>query len=124
MKIFLVDDSASVRQSVKKLLSGLAHVRIVGEAETACVAQRLIENSNPEVVILDIVLKEGSGFDVLKEVKNREKSPLVIVLTNYATLPFRKKAEQEGADFFFDKSTEFEKMIEVLKQKKTPRTIC
>jgi DNA-binding NarL/FixJ family response regulator len=117
MKIFLVDDSASVRQSVKKLLAGLAHVKIVGEAETASVAQRLIENSNPEVVILDIVLKEGSGFDVLKEIKNRENSPKVIILTNYATPPFRKKAEQEGADFFFDKSTEFEKVIEVLNQK-------
>lgn len=119
MNIFLVDDSASVRQSVKKLLSGLAGVKIVGEAETAGVAQRLIENSNPEVVILDLVLKEGSGFDVLKEIKNREDSPLVIVLTNYATTPFRKKAEQEGADFFLDKSTEFEKVIEVLKQEES-----
>jgi DNA-binding NarL/FixJ family response regulator len=116
MKILLVDDSPSVRQSIKNLLSGLTYAQIVGEAETACAAQSLIENLNPEVIILDLVLKEGSGFDVLRKIKNRGNSPLVIMLTNYAAPPFRKKAQQEGADFFFDKSTEFEKMIEVLQE--------
>lgn len=114
MKILLVDDSASVRQSMKMLLSTIPHLEIIGEAESSRAALKLIKKLQPEVVILDVVLKEGSGFDVLKKIKSRENSPIVIVLTNYAASPFRKKARQEGADFFFDKSTEFEKLIDVL----------
>jgi DNA-binding NarL/FixJ family response regulator len=115
MKILLVDDSAPVRDSMKKLLSAIPHVEIIGEAENSCAALKLIKDLQPEVVILDIFLKEGSGFDVLQKIKNRENSPIVIVLTNYAASPFRKKARQEGADFFFDKSTEFEKLVDLLR---------
>jgi DNA-binding NarL/FixJ family response regulator len=101
---------------MKKLLAELDKVEIVGEAETALAALALMEKSKPEVVIVDIVLREGSGFEVLKNAKNQENSPLVIALTNDTSPPFRKKAQQEGVDFFFDKSTEFEKVVEVLQQ--------
>lgn len=114
MNVFLVDDSATVRQSIRKMLADLEEVRVVGEAETSLAALTLIEELHPEVVILDIMLKEGSGFDVLKEIKNKKDSPIVIMLTNYASLPFRQKALIDGADYFFDKSTEFEKIFEVL----------
>jgi DNA-binding NarL/FixJ family response regulator len=117
MKILLVEGSEPVRQSMKKLLAVIADAEIIGEAETSGAALQLIEKLQPEVVIMGVVLKGGSGFDVLKEIRNREYSPMVIILTNYASSPFRKKALQAGADFFFDKSTEFEKVVEVLKQK-------
>lgn len=116
MKLVIIEDSTPVRHSLKKLLAELEQIQIVGEAETLPAALELIENSKPEVIVLDLVLKDGSGFDVLKSVKNGAHPPLVIILTNYVSLPFRRKAQQEGADFFFDKSTEFEKVIEVLKQ--------
>lgn len=121
MKIILVDDSAPVRKHMRPLLSAIAQVDIIGEAETPGAALRLIHKLQPEVVILDVALREGSGFDVLTEVKKQKNPPIVIVLTNYSTTPFRKKAREEGADFFFDKSTEFEKLIEVLQRKKITR---
>jgi DNA-binding NarL/FixJ family response regulator len=117
MKTLIVDDSALVRQSMKKLLTGINAIEIVGEAETLCAALELIQTTKAEVVILDLALKNGSGFEVIKKAKARENSPLVIVLTNCTALPFREKAQQEGADFFFDKSTEFEQVLEVLRQK-------
>lgn len=119
MKILLVDDSAPVRKHMKPLLSAIAHFEIIGEAETSCAALHSIKKLRPDVVILDVVLKEGSGFDVLTEVKKWRDSPIVIMLTDYTAEPFRKKAKEEGADFFFDKSTEFEKFIELLQQIKT-----
>lgn len=119
MKILLVDDSAPVREHMKPLLSVIPYVEIIGEAETPCAALQLIHNLRPDVVILDIVLKEGSGFEVLAEVKKWRDSPIVIMLTNYAAAPFRKKAQEEGADFFFDISTEFEKFVELLQQMRT-----
>lgn len=118
MKLVIIEDSTPVRHSLKKLLAELEQIQIVGEAETLPAALELIENSKPEVIVLDLVLKDGSGFDVLKSVKSGAHPPLVIILTNYVSLPFRRKAQQEGADFFFDKSTEFEKVIEVLQQQR------
>lgn len=116
MRILLVDGSLPVRQSMKKLLAELDAAQIVGEAGTAPEALVLIEKSKPEVVILDIALKIGSGFEVLKIAKDRAEAPMVIALTNCVASPFRQKAQEEGADFFFDKATEFERMVTVLKQ--------
>ncbi len=123
MKTLIVDDSMLVRQSLKKLLTGINAIEIVGEAETLGAALELMQTTAAEVVILDLALQNGSGFEVIKKAKASENSPLVIVLTNYAALPFREKAQQEGADFFFDKSTEFEQVLEVLKQKTVQMTM-
>ena len=60
----------------------------------------------------------GSGIDVLREIKQNNQTPLVIVLTNYPYPQYRRKCMDAGADFFFDKSTEFDKVTEVLKQLK------
>lgn len=104
-------------KALKKMFSELDRVRVVGEAETLPTALELLEALKPEVVILDIVLKEGSGFELLRRTKDQQHPPALIILTNYASPPFRKKAQQEGASYFFDKSTEFEKVVEILKQK-------
>lgn len=117
VKVILVDDSAPVRKRLRTLLSACTQVEIIGEAETPPTALRLIKSLRPDVVILDVVLKGGSGYEVLAKIKKREDQPIVIMLTNYSTLPFRKKAGEEGADYFFDKSTEFDKVIEILKHK-------
>jgi DNA-binding NarL/FixJ family response regulator len=56
----------------------------------------------------------GSGIDVLSKIKKDRSAPMVIVLTNYPYPQYRKKCMDCGADFFFDKSTEFGKVIEVI----------
>lgn len=117
MRVLLVDGSAPLRESMKKLLAESSEVQIIDEAETTLAALALLEKLKPEVVILDPALNSGSGFEVLKAAKNQPDAPLVIALTNNVSPPLQRKARQEGADFFFDKSDEFEKVIEVLRQK-------
>lgn len=118
MRTILVEDSAAVRQSLKKMLAQLSdEVQVVGEAETSLAALTLIEQTKPDVIILDFVLKDGSGFEVLSHAKDYEPRPLVIVFSNQSLPPFRKKAEVEGADFFFDKTNEFDEIITTLHQK-------
>jgi DNA-binding NarL/FixJ family response regulator len=65
-------------------------------------------------VILDIHLAEGTGFDVLRQLKRRNVGTAVFVLTNYASDAYRATAEQLGARAMFDKSTEFERLREAL----------
>ncbi|MCI0692969.1 response regulator transcription factor [candidate division KSB1 bacterium] len=121
MRIVIVDNFPHVRDSLKSLLSTLKEVEIIGEAQDVPGAINLAKELQPDIAILDINIPGGSGFDVLKELK--KKAGLVIVLTSYSSPPFRQKAQKAGADFFFDKSTEFEKMIEVLKQKAAQMTM-
>ncbi|NUO84239.1 response regulator transcription factor [candidate division KSB1 bacterium] len=118
MRTILIEDSAAVRQSLKKMLAQLSdEVQVVGEAETSRAALALIEQTKPEVIILDFVLKDGSGFEVLRHAKDHEPPPLVIVLSNQSLPPFRKKAQEQGADLFFDKANELEMIVATLHEK-------
>jgi DNA-binding NarL/FixJ family response regulator len=118
MTILVVDDSPEFRRSLVRLLDTLVGVKIVGEAGSVWEAIQLAAESKPEAVILDIKLPGGSGFDVLREIKKKEeKTPVVVMLTNYASAYYRRKSLEDGADYFFDKSTEFEEVLAVLHHK-------
>ena len=114
MKVLIVDDSGEVRERIKMLLSEVEKVEMIGEAENVQQAIEHIRQQGPDVVILDIKMPGGNGIDVLKEIEKHDQSPVVIMLTNYPYPQYKKKCMDAGADFFFDKSREFEKVVEVL----------
>jgi DNA-binding NarL/FixJ family response regulator len=113
-KVFIVDDSPIVRERLISLLSELPGVDIVGEAETAFEAIQSIRRLRPAVVILDISMPGGSGIQVLETIRREKQVPLIIMLTNFTHEPYRQRCFKLGADYFFDKSNEFEKVKEVL----------
>ena len=98
------------------MLADLENIEVIGQAQDALEAIESIPKLNPQVVILDIRMPRGSGLDVLKAVKKNKDSPKIIIFTNYPYPQYRKKCLEAGADYFFDKHTEFEKLFEVLKQ--------
>ena len=114
--VFIVDDSEIVRDRLHAILSEMGSVRIVGKADSPQRATEGILNTNPDVIILDIFLNGGNGITVLKDIRGKNITAKVIVLTNYAEDQYRKKCFEEGADYFFDKSIEFDKIIEVIER--------
>jgi DNA-binding NarL/FixJ family response regulator len=116
MKVFVVDDSHLVRERIIEMISELRGVEISGEAERAKEAVASIQKLKPDVVILDIRLPGGNGIEVLKEIKKNKSAPIIIILTNYPYPQYKKKCVEAGADFFFDKSSEFHKITEVLRK--------
>lgn len=116
MKVLIVDDSVLLRERLTAMISELPEIEIIGQAESAENAINSIRILKPDVTILDIRMPEGNGFEVLENIKKDKSTPLIIVLTNYHYPQYRKKCMDSGADFFFDKSTEFQKVIEVLKK--------
>jgi two-component system response regulator DevR len=107
MRVFVVDDSALLREKVVGLLSELGGIEIVGQAQYPLEAFHAISVMRPDVVILDIHLVGGSGIDVLQRIKRLDSAPIVIMLTNSPAPPYRRKCMKAGADFFLDKSSEF-----------------
>jgi len=118
IKAFIADDSHVVRERLVTMLDELAGIEIVGQAETVAEAISAIGELRPDVVILDIRLPDGSGIDVLRTIKQDEPAPIVIVLTNYPYPAYRQKCLQAGADFFLDKSTEFDQIPELFERYK------
>ena len=116
MRLLIADDSAAVRERMKTMLSGVQGIEIVGQARDAQEAIASTLELEPDVVILDIRMPMGSGIEVLRTIKQHNHAPVVIMLTNYPYPQYRKKCMNAGADFFFDKSSEFHKVAEVLEQ--------
>ena len=116
IKVFIADDSLIVREHLVTMLDELAGIEIVGQAGNVTEAISGIQQLRPDVVILDIRMPGGSGIDILQRVKQDEGAPIVIILTNYPYPVFRQKCLQAGADFFLDKSTEFEQIPELFER--------
>lgn len=114
-RVFLADDSPLIRERLISLLSELPHVEIVGQSGGARDAIENIQRLRPSAVVLDISMP-GGGISVLERVKKEDQPPLVIMLTNFAQEAYRRRCTQLGADYFFDKSNEFEKVIQVLRE--------
>jgi len=116
VRVFIADDSRIIREHLVTMLEELAEVEIVGQAETVTEAISAIGKLQPDVVILDVRMPDSSGIEVLQIIKQGEPAPVVIVLTNYPYPAYRQKCLQAGADFFLDKSTEFDQIPELFER--------
>lgn len=113
LRVLTVDDSTKIAQHLNRLLSELVNVKQIGHAYNLSDAHRLISN-NPHVIILDIQLKEESGLDLLSHIQKNNPEIIVIMLSNMSYTAYRTKCLELGAQYFLDKSTDFEKITEVL----------
>lgn len=113
LRVFIADDSPVLRERLLELLREIEGVEVVGQAKNGVEASNLIWALQPDVVILDIRMEGGNGIDALKTIKKYESAPVVMIFTNYPTHQYKQRCLEGGADFFFDKSTEFEDLMEV-----------
>jgi DNA-binding NarL/FixJ family response regulator len=114
VKVFIADDSTIVRERLGTMLDELAGIDLVGQAGNVGQAINAVRRLKPDAVILDIRMPGGSGINVLQAIKQAVPAPLVIVLTNYPYPIYRERCLQVGADFFLDKSTEFDQIPALL----------
>ena len=120
MKVFVVEDSAAVRERLVEMIRDVNDVEVVGEAATYDTAVAGIINTRPDVAVLDIKLanESGSGIDALIEVRKTLPGIRAIILSNYSTPQHLKASADAGAEYFLDKSIEFERVREILEQTK------
>ncbi len=117
MTVFIVEDSEIITDRLVAMLDECdPGVEVLGHAGDAAGAIAGIASLRPDAVILDMRLTKGTGLDVLERVKRDRGCPLVMVLTNATEEPYRRKCLSAGAEYFFDKSNEFERVREVFQQ--------
>lgn len=120
MKIFLVEDSAPIRERLVEMITDAGGMDVVGEAGAFNGAVAGILATHPDVAILDIKLAEGNGIDVLTEARRRLPGLRGIILSNYTTPQHLKASVDAGAEYFLDKSKDFDKIVGILKSMKGP----
>ncbi|HLX11600.1 MAG TPA: response regulator transcription factor [Bacteroidota bacterium] len=108
MKVLVADDSLIVCARLISMLTDIDGVEIVGQTRNVSGTITSVLTLQPDVVILDIQMPGGTGIDVLTKIREQGSKAIVIILTNYPYPQYRKKCEEAGANFFFDKSNEFE----------------
>jgi len=102
MNVYVVDDSAVVRERLISMLSEMKKTEIIGEGGDAVEAFQFIQQSNPDVVILDLRMPGGGGMGLLKKLRKSARIPITVVLTNYPYPHYRKKCLEAGAKYFLD----------------------
>ena len=117
MQVFLVEDSPLVRQRLVAMVHAIPNTHVAGTAASADDAVRGILATRPDLVVLDLQLADGSGFDVLRALHARAPELEVVMLSNYSSYPYRQLAERFGARGFFDKTREFERVRDVIIRK-------
>lgn len=102
LRVLLVEDSPVLTSRLVELLEGLPSVQAVTTCDSEAAARSAVLAA--DVVILDLHLRQGSGFGVLKRLLQRNERPIVFVCTNHDIPGYRRRAFDLGADFFLDKS--------------------
>lgn len=116
VSVLIVDDSLVIRRRLAAMIAELVGVEVVAEASTAQEGLELTESLKPDVAVVDIRMPGRSGIGMLEDMKALDPRPKIIVLTNYPYVAYRRRCLDLGADYFFDKSTQFERVLEVLRE--------
>jgi two-component system OmpR family response regulator len=114
VRTFIVEDNPTIRENLVGTLREVARVDPVGQAETEAEGMHWLTRnlSQWDLAIVDLFLKDGTGFRVLEACRDRDPAQKVVVLSNYATPEMRRKCTLLGADAVFDKATEVEDLID------------
>lgn len=114
LRAFVIEDSPVIRQNLISTLQELAPVQVIGAVESQ--QQALQQLADPalecDLVIVDIVLQDGTGFGVLADAAVRRNGRRFVVLSNYASSQIRRRCAELGVERVFDKSNEIEDLLD------------
>jgi DNA-binding NarL/FixJ family response regulator len=114
IRTFIVEDNPTIRENLVGTLREVARIDPIGQAESEAEGSRWLASnlSQWDLAIVDLFLKDGTGFRVLEACRDRNPAQKMVVLSNYATPEMRRKCALLGADAVFDKATEVEDLID------------
>ena len=114
LKVLIVDDSSLIIARLRHLLRHAENISGFSDAHDFEEGKFLFEREKPDVVLLDIHLPVKSGLDLLTHIRKNDLRTKIIVVSNEAGNYYRKLSLRMGADYFIDKTYEFEKLPGIL----------
>ncbi len=84
IRVMLVDDHEVVRQGLKSLLERREHIEVVAEAGTVAEAVAMAAQAQPDVIVMDVRLPDGTGIEACRDIRAEHQNIKVLMLTSYA----------------------------------------
>jgi len=127
LRVLLVEDSSLLATRLTELIRRLPDVDLIDTVDTEADALSRIAAAAPDVLILDLHLRNGSGFGVLRSLSRANpRRPKIIILTNFGLPEYRREAETFGVEAFLDKSRDYFRLPSLLtgfaKDRSAPQT--
>lgn len=108
--ILIVDDSSIIIKRVTGIIKDLNNTGTILHASNFVKALQLVNQSTPQIVLLDIHLPDKSGVELLRHIKKNQLPITVIMFTNQSEEYYKTLCKEIGADYFIDKSSGFEEI--------------
>jgi two-component system, NarL family, invasion response regulator UvrY len=105
IRVLVADDHAVVRKGVLQILSEEPDILAGDEAASGHEVLRLLLEKDYDVLLLDIAMPDGSGLDVLEELRKRSAVPHVLILSMYSEKQYAVRALKSGADGYLTKDS-------------------
>ena len=116
LQVLLVEDSTVICDLIANIVNNVAGVSVAESVGSESDAIEAVNHGNVDVVILDLQLRSGTGFGVLRAMRKMARRPAVVVLTNFALSTYRESALALGARHFLDKSRDYERLPGILSE--------
>ena len=114
IRVLLVEDSRVLAERMRETLAALEDVIVVASVTDESAAVAAVRDNHVDVIVLDLQLREGTGFGVMERLgKSR---PLVIVFTNYMLPEYQRLASALGVEYFLNKSRDYERLPEIIQE--------
>jgi DNA-binding NarL/FixJ family response regulator len=115
LQVYVVEDSPIIRRLLASTIEA-AGAELAGHSADASAAIADLTGLRPDLIVIDVSLKSGTGFDVLDALRNLDPKPppIKVVLTNHASEEFRSLSFRMGANGFFDKGSETSQVLALI----------
>src|SRR5882762_1924697 len=114
LRVLLVEDSKVLTERLTEAIRQIPQVELIATADTEATAVASAQRDSIDVIILDLHLKQGTGFGVMRALATAHLKPRIIVLTNYDLPEYKNAAIALGASYFLDKARDYGRLPEVL----------
>ena len=114
-RVVLVEDHPMFRERLAQMIDKDLQMAVAGEAGNIRDALQIIEETRPDVIIVDISLKGSSGLDLIKELKTRRIESPVLVLSMHSELLYAQRSLQAGARGYVSKDEDASEVLKAIR---------
>lgn len=115
-RILIIDDHPAVREALASRIGRQSDLEVCGEAADMAEALRLVADTQPDLAVVDISLKTGSGIDLIKRIKDRNDSVRMLVWSMHSESLYAERALRAGALGYINKDQATDKIVEAIRR--------
>jgi DNA-binding NarL/FixJ family response regulator len=116
VRVVLIDDHDLLRRGIKTMLEREGDIEVVGEAGDGAKALSLVEETLPDIVLIDVIMPTVDGIEATRQIKGDFPNVGVVVLSGHDEQQFVFDAIKAGASGYLLKTAELEEVVEVVRQ--------